>query len=161
MPCYLFTYHAYRSWLPDRSQGFVKRGEGIQEPDPALAKAYRERAKQEQTWFDDESQKVMIDALVEACEKQQCRLHYVATDATHLHLLVSWRIDRDWKTMRTCLKGSVSRRLNERLRRQLWFGRSASRKRVEDRKHFDYLMDVYLPKHQGLKWHEGKGLLPQ
>ncbi len=160
MPCYLFTYHAYRSWMPDRRQGFVQRGKGIQKPNAELAKQYNERAKRPQTWFGEESQRVIIDALIEACEIQECRLHYVATDATHLHVLVSWKIDRDWQTVRPCLKASVTRRLHEKQPDQQWFGRNASRKRVENREHFDFLVKVYLPKHRGLKWQEGCGVFP-
>ncbi|MEM1305417.1 MAG: hypothetical protein AAGG46_11005, partial [Planctomycetota bacterium] len=29
MPVYLFTYHTYGSWLPDRPQGYVQRDQGI------------------------------------------------------------------------------------------------------------------------------------
>ena len=32
--------------------------------------------------------------------------------------------------------------------------KEASRKRVRDRKHFDYLMNEYVPKHSGAKWFE-------
>jgi hypothetical protein len=34
MPVYLFTYHAYRSWMPDRPEGFVQEGRGIEAPNP-------------------------------------------------------------------------------------------------------------------------------
>src|SRR4051794_35604479 len=29
MPCYLFTYHAYGSWMPDHKRGYVHRGQGV------------------------------------------------------------------------------------------------------------------------------------
>lgn len=158
MPCYLFTFHAYRSWLPDRKQGYVERGKGIQPPDPDLAKKYRQRAVQSETRFDRQAQQTMIDALLEACQYQQCRMHSIATDATHLHVLVSWRIDRNWQAVRSGLKTSLTRRLNENLSRQFWFSRSASRKRVEDRDHFDQLVEAYLPNHRGLKYNEHRGI---
>ena len=44
MPVYLFTYHAYQSWMPDRARGFVQKGRGIQPPNEALAAAYRQAA---------------------------------------------------------------------------------------------------------------------
>jgi hypothetical protein len=37
MPCYLFTWHAYATWLPDRKQGYVEKGRGILPPDKAAA----------------------------------------------------------------------------------------------------------------------------
>ena len=36
MPCYLFTYHAYGSWLPDHAEGYVHWKEGQQPPDDNL-----------------------------------------------------------------------------------------------------------------------------
>jgi hypothetical protein len=41
MPCYLFTYHAYLSWMPDRPQGYVRRKKGIFPPDEEKAEAYK------------------------------------------------------------------------------------------------------------------------
>ena len=44
MPCYLFTYHGYGTWLPDRSRGYVRRKEGILPTDEApMAECYRKR----------------------------------------------------------------------------------------------------------------------
>ena len=37
MPCYLFTFHAYGTWMPDREEGFVRREQGILPPDEELA----------------------------------------------------------------------------------------------------------------------------
>jgi hypothetical protein len=34
---------------------------------------------------------------------------------------------------------------------------NGSRKHVKDREHFDYLVNVYLPKHTGWKWSESLG----
>ena len=36
MPVYLFTFHAYGSWLPDNPRGYVRRKEGIQPQDVPL-----------------------------------------------------------------------------------------------------------------------------
>jgi len=154
MPCYLFTYHAYRSWMPDRKQGFVRRGKGVVPPDEELSRQYRDDAKQEQAGFDSQLQLLAIDELQVAFAYQQCRGHCIATDATHIHVLVSWRGDRPWKRIRSGLKSSLTRRFNRELQRRKWFVDSASRKRVKDRSHFDYLVDQYLPSHRGWKWRE-------
>jgi hypothetical protein len=39
-----------------------------------------------------------------------------------------------------------------------WFVRNGSRKRVKDERHFNYLIETYLPDHPGLFWHEGQPL---
>jgi len=39
-----------------------------------------------------------------------------------------------------------------------WFAEGGSNKRVKDRKHFDHLIETYLPKQRGLFWKEGMEL---
>jgi len=71
--------------------------------------------------------------------------------------------------MRTAVKQSLTRTLNRTLgpraglpaamegreaERRKWFSGGASRKRVRDRDHFDYLMTDYLPSHRGAFWRE-------
>jgi hypothetical protein len=82
----------------------------------------------------------------------------VATEPTHVHVLVSWSSDRTWQVVRAKLRESLTRRLNREIKRQEWFSKSPSRKRVKDQAHFDYLVGEYLPKHSGLKWSEERGV---
>ena len=39
-----------------------------------------------------------------------------------------------------------------------WLVEGGSCKQVKDRKHFDYLRNIYLPKHYGWKWHPDLGM---
>jgi hypothetical protein len=39
-----------------------------------------------------------------------------------------------------------------------WFVEGGSRKRVENRKHFNYLLDRYFPDHRGVYWRAGRPL---
>jgi hypothetical protein len=151
MPCYLFTYHGHGTWLPDRKQGYVKRNQGILSPNLAEAAAYR-AVMGEAVEFDNQLQIVLIDALVDSQEKQFFAAHYIATETTHIHALLSWRDERAWLHMRSIIKSSISRRLNRECGKRTWLADGASRKRVKDRKHFDYLVSRYLPKHRGWKW---------
>ena len=156
MPCYLFTYHAYRSWMPDRREGFVRRKKGILPPDEALAGTYQDRAGEGEVLFDSRLQSLLIEESRTAFQKQQCRGHFVATEPTHVHILVSWADVRPWQTIRNGLKSSLTRRLNNDACRRRWFVDGASRKRVRDRGHFDHLVGTYLPDHGGWKWREGE-----
>jgi len=157
MPCYLFTYHAYGSWMPDREEGYVRRKQGVLPADQQRAAEYRQAARQPQVRFDAAVQRLVICELQAAWLHQQCRGHFIATDSTHVHVLVSWRDERPWIRIRSGLKSSLTRRLNRDLQRWIWFSDSASRKRVKDRPHFTYLVDEYLPSHYGWKWREGGG----
>ena len=156
MPCYLFTFHAYGTWMPDREQGFVRRGQGVLPPDKELGDVYRDRATERYAAFGERIQNLLIEETRIAGEKQRYRIHGIATDPTHLHVLASWADDRSWLRIRTGLKTSLTRRLNRDVgRRRNWFVDSASRRQVKDDEHYDHLMNVYLPSHRGWKWREG------
>ena len=158
MPCYLFTYHGQGTWMPDHNRGYVRRKEGVISTDVRMAVCYRRNMKHEAVRLDHAIQQVLIEAAIEAFPIQSIRGHGIATDATHLHVLVSWTTDRTWQVARRQLRGSLTRRLNAEFERRQWFSKQPSRKRVKDRRHFDYLMDIYLPRHQGLKWREDRGV---
>ena len=156
MPCYLFTFHAFGTWMPDREEGFVQRKKGILPPDEELGKAYRGRAKEDEVAFDSRLQLLLIEEARVASEKQQYRGHFVATEPMHIHVLASWPDERDWVKIRRGLKTSLSLRLNRDVRRRdKWFVENASRKHVKDDEHFDHLVNSYLPSHGGWKWREG------
>jgi hypothetical protein len=157
MPCYLFSYHAYGSWLPDHRRGYVRRKKGILPSDDRIAAKYRANLTTPTVLFNRRIQRLLIDEALIAASFQNLRCHYLAAEPTHIHVLVSWRIDREWRTVRAKLRESLSRRLNTDFARRPWFSKSPSRKRVNDRQHFDYLANVYLPKHSGLKWSERIG----
>ncbi len=156
MPCYLFTFHVYGSWLPDRDGGFVRRGERLQPSDAQMATIYRENQSDTPIAFDDRRQQILIDAALEAAEFQNLRLHHLATDPSHVHLLVSWKTDNPWETVRSGLRSSLSRHLNRAGGKRDWFAKTGSRKRVRDQDHFNYLTNTYLPNHRGRKWSEAR-----
>ena len=177
MPVYLFTFHAYRTWRPDNQRGYTRRKRGYLSPDPEMARQYDENAKHEEVLFDARLQRLLIEEAQNACGFQDLRLHGGSTEPSHLHLLVSWTVQKGWLRVRNRLKSSLSRllrRLSEEPpdsrdatrrgdapdpdeRPFLALSRGASRKQVRDRAHFDYLMTRYLPAHRGVKWFEDRG----
>lgn len=152
MPCYLFTYHAYGSWLPDRRRGYVKRGRGILPADAHMARLYTKSMKETAVTFDDQLQRWAIAAALESESLQEFELYFVATDDTHVHILIGWRDEPDPARMRSSLKGSVTRALKRARGPRTWLAEGGSRKQVKTRGHFDYLISTYLPKHTGWKW---------
>jgi REP element-mobilizing transposase RayT len=158
MPCYLFTFHAYRSWMPDRQRGYVRRHQGILPRDGKMADQYARNAKHIAISFASDQQLAVIEILERGVAHIQCRLHFVATDSTHIHALVSWSGERTWEKNRTSLKRALTLSLKERFGDRPWLCEGASRKQVRDRKHFEYLVVQYLPSHRGWKWCEGRGV---
>lgn len=155
MAAYLFTFHAYRSWMPGRARGYVRRGQGILPPDEQATRRYAHHAKHSQVAFDPPVQAVLVSAVREVCRQKNWRLHQVMTDGTHIHILVSWRGFMDWKKVRRSLRYRCTSELNGAFGADHpWLSEGGSRKRVRDRAHFDYLMHVYLPRHDGRYWRE-------
>ncbi|MBN2216207.1 MAG: hypothetical protein JW719_02400 [Pirellulales bacterium] len=122
-----------------------------------MARLYDSRAVQSPVRFDSTHQRILIWILYDACLRRKWRLHYVATETTHVHILVSWREFTPWQEVGARLKNLMSLMLGKKLdvAGRTWFSRKGSRKRVEDRRHFDYLVRRYLPSHRGLCWREG------
>jgi hypothetical protein len=73
MPCFLFTYHAWGSWLPDRKPGYVHWKQGLQSSDPAMADAYRRNMKIEEAQFNDQRQRLILEELQQAAAFQKFR----------------------------------------------------------------------------------------
>ncbi|MEM6458853.1 MAG: hypothetical protein AAF710_05620 [Planctomycetota bacterium] len=156
MPCYLFTWHTYGSWMPDRPRGYVRRDvDGVLPKDDDAAKAYRERMRGDAVLLSGSEQKQVVAVLRSSAEPLSLRFHAVGVDPTHVHALVSWTDGRGWEAIRRSLRSSLTRGLNERVGKRVWFGRGGSRKRVVQPQHFDRLMRAYLPGHHAVFWREG------
>jgi len=138
--------------MPDHPRGYTVRGVGYKPTDKETAEAFRRKATQPEVHFDESMQRVMIEALVEGCAFQKYRLHAVFFEITHVHFLVSWRIQRGWLRVRAGLRQSMARKLNESFPKREWFSENGSRRRVRDREHFEYLTEEYRRKHKGLWW---------
>ena len=162
MPVLHFTYHTYRSWMPDREEGFVQEHRGWQPKNEKLAKAYAEAAEWPAFLFSDIDQRFVIETVLDICGRRSWRLHAAATEPTHLHVVVSWRDETKWNFVRGKIRNIISTELSKRHRQKgrPWLATGSSRKRVEDEEHFNYLINEYLPGHSGWKWFEGRGFVP-
>ena len=157
MAVYLFTFHAYRSWNADHPRGYVRRGQGILSPDLDQALRYDLQAKEPPVLFTADHQQVLLWIVSDACQRRGWRLHQLACEPSHVHILVSWRDFLRWEDVRGKLKNLMSRELGRQFSApgRRWFVTGGSRKRVRDRRHFEHLMQRYLPSHRGLVWREG------
>ena len=157
MAVYLLSYHAYRSWPADHPRGYVKGGKN-HSPDPDQAAFYERQAKHEPVVFTPDRQMLLLSGVLDVSERRDWRIHAFGAEPTHIHVLISWKTFTPWQDVRdklaNLLSGFLGRHAGETGRR--WLTRKPSRKRVRDRKHYDYLVNVYLPKHSGLFWREGE-----
>lgn len=159
MPCYHFTFHGYGTWMPDEDDRYVKRGIGKLPQDTKVAAQYRRQMTDDEVLFDESQQHVLIDEVHLASKHQDFRVHFVATEPTHIHILVSWRDEeRPFEKTRASIRQSLSRRLSKEFHQRQWLSEGGSRRRVVGQEHYDYLVCTYLPDHSGWKWSEEKGL---
>jgi hypothetical protein len=157
MPCYLFTWHAYGSWLPDHPQGYVHWKRGYEASNLALALRYQQKQQQSSALLLESAQRKLIDEILVTAEAAHFLPHCVATVITHIHALVSWDDQRSSEQLRRSIRRSLTQRLNSVARRK-WFSRGGHAKQVRGREHFDYLTTVYLPSHSGWKWCKTRGI---
>lgn len=146
--------------MPDNPRGFAPEGEGCQPPNPELADAYRDAAKFEPVEFDQPTERFLIEVAQDVCGRRPWHLHAAATEPSHIHCLVSWRDRSRWEDVRGKIKNILSLELSKRAGcfGRPWFSELASRKRVLDRGHFNYLIETYLNKrHGGWRWTEKHG----
>ena len=144
--------------MPDREEGYVRRKQGVLPKDPKMAQRYRDVQKESTVTFDDAHQRALIDSVLQSQEPQRFEVYYVATDPTHVHVLLGWDDDRKWLKLRSAVESSLTRHLNKMFHRREWLVEGGSRKHVETEEHFDYLLKTYLPAHRGWKWSKEKGL---
>jgi REP element-mobilizing transposase RayT len=145
--------------MPDEDDGYVLRGKGNLPQDTVKAADYRRRMTQDEVQFDDAKQQALIDEVHVASRHQSFRVHYVATEPTHIHILISWTDnEQPFEKTRSSLRQSLSRRLTKDFGKRQWLSEGGSRRRVSNQEHYDYLVTTYLPEHSGWKWSEEKGL---
>jgi hypothetical protein len=125
---YHFTIHAYRSWRPDHPRGFTRKGEGYQPPDKEMAADYDEAASQDEVTFDSALQKEILVVANQICDEERWTLEAAGFDATHTHLVVSWRMFMSWERVDQRLKNLLSLKLNRRrgITGKRWFVRRHS-----------------------------------
>jgi REP element-mobilizing transposase RayT len=145
--------------MPDEDDGYVARGQGRLPQDVVVASQYRQRMNDEEVLFDDTKTKTLIDEVHNAAKYQDFRVHFVATEPTHIHILVSWKDEqRGFEKLRWSIRQSLSRRLGRDFGPREWLSEGGSRRRVINQEHFDFLVCTYLPGHGGWKWSEEQGL---
>ncbi|MEM9416024.1 MAG: hypothetical protein AAGA29_11200 [Planctomycetota bacterium] len=157
MPVFLFTYHAYGTWLPDRPEGYLRRREGLQPSSREEATRYRRRMIQSPVVFDEAIQKRIIEAVKNTEQYIDVTTRMVATDPTHAHVLLQWSHRRGPKSLRQSVKTAISIALKKQEDKQ-WLSGGATGKQVKDEEHLHHLEWLYLPGHRGWKWVRGKGL---
>ena len=109
---FFITWTIYGTWLPGDQRGWAKKKVwGVQQPNPELEQACRERMTDDAvilTW----EQRQMVDAvIVEHCRIRRWTLHARNVRTNHAHVVITANCDGE--TVREQLKAWGSRRLSD------------------------------------------------
>ncbi|MDB5322896.1 MAG: hypothetical protein JWN40_4527 [Phycisphaerales bacterium] len=168
MPVYFLTVHAYRSWREDHPKGYIQRDEGLKEPAPRLAAWRANHAHFPEARFDPTMQELLHKVIQECAIEKQIKLHACSTTPTHVHPLISFQSPACTcgASAAHCHKNcpaktradDVTTRMKRKMGQQLaklkqtsgrpYFSRGWDTRPVKNKKHFDYLVTEYLPKHE-------------
>ena len=152
MPVYLSTYHAYGTWLPDKEKGYMRRKRGLLPKNSDRADLYRSQMPSDPAIFDDKTQKILIEAVRSTQEHLDITIRLIATDASHVHILLQWPDNKPWDKIRASIKVKLSKELKLIDANRKWLSQGASRKQVKEDEHLHHLENEYLPDHLGWKW---------
>jgi hypothetical protein len=158
MPVMHYTQHTYGSWMPDRPQGYVHHDRGLQSQNPKMNLAYRRHKSVEVVNLTAEQQRRVVGVLRNEAGLINDRVHSVATDDAHFHVLLSWKDDRSLRQVYASIRKTISLCLNRDFGKRCWFTKHGHLVQVKSRTHFDHLIDVYHPSHPSWCWSEAKGL---
>ncbi len=156
MPVYLITLHTYRSWNTDRPH--VQRGQtGVQPVYSNLAKYRNQIANHAPVQFGPSQRRIVSQAVIEVCQNTDRQLHALTVVPNHVHVLCSWKNEELPEKAATHFKRIIGMKLSrdKGSTGNRWFSRGQDIERISDRKHFDYLVEIYLPKHleqNGIFW---------
>ena len=129
MAVYLFTFHAYRSWLPNHRRGYVRRHQGILPTDATMSDIYVRRARFDAVRFTPAMAQVIIERAQQACTQYDWRCHCITVVWSHVHVLMSWRGFRAFESVRAMLRRELTRSLRVSFSRnadQPFFSRGSS-----------------------------------
>lgn len=109
---YHIVWTMYGTWLPGDWRGWVKkRISGIQEPDPKVEQAARDRLAEPPVLLSAEQQAIVRKTFRKHCSIRGWRIHALNVRSNHVHLVVT--ADCSWEVVRDQIKAWCLRRLSD------------------------------------------------
>ncbi len=115
---YLITIHAYGSWLPGRSSGYVDRqhnhfGEPMLQGNDVILQKQKDQMIGEPIHFDRPMRHVVDQALREHAQVKQWQIYPLHVRTNHVHVVITAKDIAVEKVMMQC-KAWATRRLREK-----------------------------------------------
>ena len=135
---YLLTWTTYGTWLPGDERGWVKPGNGWQQPDPRVQQRAESRMTESACLLDLDQRKIVEQTITRHCELRGWLLHTVNCRSNHVHVVVS--STQPPVIVRDQLKAWCTRMLKEhqktnnpqQLMRQKWWTEGGSQRIIDD-----------------------------
>ena len=133
---YFITWTTYGTWLPGDDRGWVRKGKGIQLPDPVLQERARGLMAEEPCTLTAEQRTLAEATIAEHCRIRGWHLHAVNCRSNHTHVVVT--ADRKPEVVRNQFKAWCTRKLKQHQRernraiRKNWWTEGGSRRYLGD-----------------------------
>ncbi|MGO8745357.1 MAG: transposase [Thermoguttaceae bacterium] len=135
---YYLTWPTYGTWLPGDERGWVKRGCGIQPPDPIRKLEAEARMIEGACRLDHEQRAVVEKTIAEHCRIRGWELYAVNCRSNHIHVVVAANVKPE--VVRSQFKAWCTRKLKELARyrnddgevRENWWAERGSQIYIND-----------------------------
>jgi len=146
MPVYHVIVHGFFTWNADNPQGYYRRKRGRYAAEEKLALHWTRTARFPAARWHREDQEILLRSVLESAERREWDVYAVATQTTHLHIVVAWQTRHSPQEVQQKLKQIMSLQMGRTYgygRR--WLARNGQPQRVRNRAHLRRLLYDYLP----------------
>ncbi len=153
MPVYHVIAHGFFTWNADNPEGYYRRNRGRYAPEVKLAKHWTRTARFPVVYWHREDQEILLHAVLESARRRNWEIYAVATQTTHLHIIVAWQTQDSPNKVQQTLKQIMSLQMGRTYgygRR--WLARNGQPQRVKNGAHLRHLLYGYLPSQAIIFW---------
>ena len=160
MPVYHIIVHGFLTWDADNPKGYYRRGRGRFAAEPQLAAHWERSARFPTLLWSWDDQNLLCQTVQETSARRQWTVYAIASQPTHLHIVLAWhtlhppeRVQQTLKQMMSLALGSI----HGRGRR--WFSRNGVPQRIKNRTHLRHLLYDYLANQAVIFWRSNRPVL--
>ena len=153
VPVYHVIVHGFFTWNADNPDGYYRRKRGRYAAAPKLAAYWNRSARFSAVCWSRDDQGMLCRTILETSARREWIVYAIATQTTHLHVVVAWQTAHSPKRVQQVLKQIMSLALGSKYGRgRRWFSRNGVPQRVRNKAHLRHLLYDYLPSQAVIFW---------
>ena len=153
VPVYHVIVHGFFTWNADNPNGYYRTKRGRYAAAPQLAVHWSRRARFPAVCWTRDDQDMLSRTVLEISARREWIVYAIATQSTHLHIVIAWHTSHSPKEVQQTLKQIMSLELGRKYGRgRRWFSRNGVPQRVKNKTHLRHLLYDYLPNQAVIFW---------